>query len=84
MVYSLIHIVKKGCGPFDPQARKCLRNRSILMSLYRMLVSPHLYYSVRFWAPVYRRDTKDLERVHQRAAKMIMMGGIKELCYKEK
>eukprot|EP00061_Rhincodon_typus_P010471 g34788.t1 len=55
------------------------RSLDIMLNLYRMLVRPHLEYSVQFWSPYYRKDVTTLEGVQKRFR---MLLGLKVLNYK--
>ena len=64
--------------------KKCFRSRSLPVwrILYLEYIRPHLKYAVQAWAPHVQRDTDTLERVQQRATKIIY--SIKHLSYEER
>ena len=47
------------------------RKKDVILPLYKSLVRPHLEYAVQFWSPHYRSGISCIEKVQNRATRMI-------------
>ena len=46
--------------------------KQLIVSLYKAVVSLHLEYCIQAWRPYRKKDTDKLERIQQRATKIIL------------
>jgi len=53
----------------------------VIIALCSALMRPYLEFWVQFWAPLYKRNVDVLEKLQQRAMKMIK--GLEYLSYKD-
>jgi hypothetical protein len=58
------------------------RNKKVFLNLYKTYVRPHLEFAVQAWSPWLQADIERLERVQQRAIRLI--SGLKGKTYEEK
>lgn len=58
------------------------RDRHVFVQLYTQYVRPHLEFSTQAWAPWSVEDSKNLEKVQQRAVKMV--AGLRATEYEER
>ena len=58
------------------------KNLQVMLQLYRILVGPHLEYSVQFWSHHYQEDVEALERVQKKFTRMLP--GVEGISYEER
>ena len=49
-----------------------VRDKDVILQLYKLLVRPHLEYSVQAWRPHFQNDIDLIEGVQRRATKLIL------------
>jgi len=59
-----------------------VRDKDIILQLYKSLVRPHLEYSVQAWRPHFQKDIDLIEGVQRRATKLIT--SVKDKTYEER
>ena len=47
------------------------KEKQLIVPLYKVIVRPHLEYCIQAWTPYRKKDINKLERIQQRATKMI-------------
>ena len=47
------------------------KEKQLIVPLYKAIVRPHLEYCIQAWRPCRKKDIDKLERIQQRATKMI-------------
>ena len=58
------------------------KESSLIVSVYKAIVRPHLEYCVQAWKPYLRKDIDMLEKRQRRATKLIP--GLRDLRYEER
>ena len=72
MSQQCVLVAKKASGILGSIRRSVAsRSRDIIIAHYSTLVRPHLENCVQFLAPQFKRDRELLERIQQRAMKMM-------------
>ena len=72
--------VSEQCGIATSKRHKILglirrtimyKEKQLIVPLYEAIVRPHLEYCIQAWSPYRKKDIDKLERIQQRATKMI-------------